>query len=148
MEAHDTGDCSWSISNPLGCDKEYCLGVTCSDKQVEDFQACTECSEGYEFAAPSTSHSYLEIKIGELCDNSGKCASGYRKGNVHKTSAGICNDKLMNGHNGQHTFNCEKRITRTIVRKSMARDVRVRVRDGTRDVRVRVRVSGCIRACV
>jgi len=115
MEAHDTGDCSWHLfNNPGGCDKEYCLGVTCNDKQVEDFQACAECSEGYEFAAPSTSHTYLEIKIGELCDNTGKCPSGYRKGNIHTTSAGICNDKLMNGHNNQHTYDCEKQTTRTI----------------------------------
>lgn len=117
MDAHDTGDCSW-VSNPLffSCDKEYCLGVTCNDdKQVEDFQACAECSEGYEFAAPSTSHTYLEIKIGELCDNTGKCPAGYRKGNIHRTSAGICNAKLKFGHNDQHTYDCEKQTTRTIV---------------------------------
>ena len=117
---HTAGD--WGLLNPLGdCDTEWCVGVTCSDEFVDDVTACAECSPGYEFGAPSTSHSYTQKSIGNLCDNTGGCDSDLTVGPTHPSSSSVCNCDLMYACQSSlfstsigKTYYCQKEVTRII----------------------------------
>eukprot|EP00729_Bicosta_minor_P028025 gene28025-29912_t len=101
-------EATWMINNP--CDTEYCIGVTCTDQQVEDRSACKQCSAGYEFGGNvQSAYSYNKEIIGNLCVmwntnlNGGilfyngvqHCPKDHDDIGDHPTSQQMCSDKKL-----------------------------------------------------
>lgn len=101
------------FDNPGSCNTEYCIGVTCTDQQVEDRSTCKQCGAGYEFGGNMQSaYSYNKEIIGNLCVNDNTdvnggillyngvrhCPGGYADIGNHPTSQQMCSDRTLTSY--------------------------------------------------
>ena len=143
MEGDEHTDCGY-----MSCNTEWCYGVTCSDKVVQDSSACSKCNFNYEMVNPQNVYSYNERTIGNLCIHDAGiassrvsevfyqnystlgftkyCPNGYTASDNHPTSSSICNaPQLSRSVKGGETKWCKKdtATTKSIRHTSQCRHV-------------------------